>query len=264
MMTLNIRLFGGFEVQRIAGPLIVFPTRKARALLALLARHPGQPRSREGLAAMLWPDSAEPEARSNLRQALKLLRRALPEHGDAPIVSEGDALLLQSGAADVDVDTFERFHETGTAEAFEQAAALYRGDFLAGLTLADGPFADWSIGEQVHLRERALDVFSRLLDIHQEKSKTEPAIEMALRLLDLDPLQEHIHRRLMQLYLDVGRRGLALEQYRVCRTALERELGVLPEPESGFLESRKDWKPYADPARNEHFFEGLRRYKLSN
>lgn len=184
---------------------------------------------------MLWPDSAEPEARSNLRQALKLLRRALPEHGDAPIVSEGDALLLQSGAADVDVDTFERFHETGTAEAFEQAAALYRGDFLAGLTLADGPFADWSIGEQVHLRERALDVFSKLLDIHQEKSETEPAIEMALRLLDLDPLQEHIHRRLMQLDLDVGRRGSALEQYRVCRTALERELGVLPEPETEHL-----------------------------
>ncbi len=232
MAELMVRLFGGFEVHRSAGPSIQFPTRKARALFALLARHPGRHRPREGLAAMLWPDSAEAESRSSLRQALKLLRRALPEHGTAAIVSEGDALVLPSGAAEVDVETFERLHAIGTAEALEHAAALYRGDFLAGLTLADGPFADWSIAEQMHLRERALDAFSRLLDIHQEKRETEPAIEMALRLLDLDPLQEHVHRLVMQLHCEQGRRGSALEQYRVCCTTLERELGIRPEDET--------------------------------
>lgn len=232
MAELTVRLFGGFEVHRSAGPSIRFPTRKARALFALLARHPGQHRPREGLAAMLWPDSAEPESRGSLRQALKLLRRALPEHGDAAIISEGDALMLQSGAAEVDVEAFERLHATGTPQALKRAAVLYRGDFLAGLTLADGPFADWSISEQMHLRERALDVFSRLLDIHQENRETEPAIETALRLLDLDPLQEHVHRCLMQLHCDQGRRGSALEQYRVCCITLERELGVRPEDET--------------------------------
>lgn len=91
MTDLNVRLFGGFEVCRSAGPAIAFPTRKARALVALLARCPGRRHSRETLAAMLWPDSAESEARGNLRQALKLARRAI---GVPVIISEGGALVL--------------------------------------------------------------------------------------------------------------------------------------------------------------------------
>lgn len=232
MTDLNVRLFGGFEVCRSAGPAIAFPTRKARALVALLARCPGRRHSRETLAAMLWPDSAESEARGNLRQTLKLARRAIGDQGDPGIVSEGDALVLEPATVDVDVDLFERSHGAGTAEALERAAALYRGDFLEGVNLCGGSFADWSMVERVRLRELAADVFSRLLVYRLDAGNTEAAIEMALRLLELDPLQEHVHRRLMQLYLEQGRRGSALEQYRVCRTTLERELGVAPEPET--------------------------------
>lgn len=232
MAHLHIRLFGGFEVRRSAGPFIVFPTRKARALLARLARQPGQPTPREVLAAILWPESAEHEARGNLRQALKLVRRALADRGRAVIVSEGDALVLEPAAAEVDVARFEALHQAGAPEALEQAAALYRGDFLEGTTLADGPFAEWAMIERVRLRERALDVFSRLLARREAVGETEAAIDIAFKLLALDPLQEHVHRRLMQLYLEQGRRGSALEQYRICRTTLQRELDVRPEAET--------------------------------
>lgn len=30
----------------------------------------------------------------------------------------------------------------------------------------------------------------------------------------------------------------------------------------GFLESHKNWQPYSDASRNEHFFTGLKRHKL--
>ncbi|WP_337133556.1 BTAD domain-containing putative transcriptional regulator, partial [Staphylococcus aureus] len=113
--------------------------------------------------------------------------------------------------------------------------ALYRGDFLEGVNLADGPFADWSMIERMRLHERALDVFSGLLADRWEAGRTESAIDMALRLLELDPLQEHVHRRLIRLYLEQGRRGAALEQYQLCRTALARELGSRPEPETEHL-----------------------------
>lgn len=180
---------------------------------------------------MFWPDSAESEARGNLRQALKRVRRALAEYGEA-VISEGDALALEPGAAEIDVERFERLHEAGTPEALEQAAALYAGDFLEGTSLVDGAFADWAMMEQMQLRERALDVFSRLLACYLEGGKTERAIAMALRLLALDPLQEPVHRKLMRLYLEQDRRGSALGQYRICRDTLQRELGVRPEPET--------------------------------
>ena len=235
---MSIRLLGGFEVCRGAGPAIVFPTRKAKALLALLAQHPGQRRAREALAAMFWPDSAEAQARGSLRQSLKLIRRALEGQGETVIVGDGDALALAPGTVEVDVARFERLHEAGTVEALERAAALYRGDFLEGTTLADGAFAEWSMVEAVRLRERATDVFSRLLAHRADTGDGDGAVTMALRLLALDPLQEHVHRRLMQLYLDQGRRGFALEQYRVCRATLERELGIRPEPETEQLHQR--------------------------
>lgn len=232
MTQLDVRLFGGFEVRRSGESCTAFPTRKARALFALLARHPGRRHGRESLATMLWPDSAEPEARSSLRQALKLLRRALAGHGNTIIVGDRDALALAPEAAVVDVDLFERLQEEENLEALEQAAALYQGEFLEGMTLADGPFDDWATVERMRLSERALDVFSKLLAARLQAGETEPAIDAALRLLALDPLQEHVHRHLMQLYLELGRRGSALEQYRVCRTTLERELGTRPEPET--------------------------------
>src|SRR6185369_3312384 len=61
---------------------------------------------------------------------------------------------------------------------------------------------------------------------------TERAIQTAVRLLGLDPLQEGVHRTLMRLYARQGRRGAALKQYQVCVGALQRELGIEPEAET--------------------------------
>jgi len=56
-----------------------------------------------------------------------------------------------------------------------------------------------------------------------------------LRLLELDPLQEPVHRTLMQLYVETGRRGSALRQYQFCVAALQRELRTEPEAETKAL-----------------------------
>ena len=172
MIELRVSLFGGFEVRGPTGPSIVIPTRKARALFALLARHPGQDLSRETLATMLWPESAESDSRGNLRQSLKLVRRALKTRGDSFITSNGDALALASDAVEVDVAVFDGLYPADTPEALGRAGAIYRGDFLEGANLADGPFANWAMIERTQLRERALDVFGRLLDGHVAADET--------------------------------------------------------------------------------------------
>ena len=54
----------------------------------------------------------------------------------------------------------------------------------------------------------------------------------ATRLLALDPLQESVHRKLMQLYLAQGRHDAALGQFEHCRRYLAEQLDVTPEQET--------------------------------
>src|SRR2546428_13490706 len=76
-VTIRLVLLGGFHARQPSGDTLSLPTKKARALLAYLALRPGQSHPRDKLATLLWGDSADPQARTSLRQALAALRRAL-------------------------------------------------------------------------------------------------------------------------------------------------------------------------------------------
>jgi hypothetical protein len=96
-------------------------------------------------------------------------------------------------------------------------------------------FEEWLLTERERLRELAVEALARLLAHHARSGAAEPAIQTALRLLMLDPLQEAVHRTMMRVYAGQGRRGAALRQYQVCLDALQRALGVEPEAETSRL-----------------------------
>jgi DNA-binding SARP family transcriptional activator len=56
---------------------------------------------------------------------------------------------------------------------------------------------------------------NRLLAHQRAEGSTEAAVQVALRLLALDPLQEPVQRTLVRLYVETGRRGAALRQYQL-------------------------------------------------
>jgi len=77
---LTLAVLGGFDLRLASGAAVSIarPRKKAQALLAYLALHPGQVHLRDKLATLLWPDMESSEARGNLRQALGALRTAVP------------------------------------------------------------------------------------------------------------------------------------------------------------------------------------------
>jgi DNA-binding SARP family transcriptional activator len=79
---LEVRLLGQFEVLR-DGRRLTIPTRNAQSLFAYLILNAGKAIRREKLAGLLWPDSSEENARSNLRHELWRLRKAI-ETGRIP------------------------------------------------------------------------------------------------------------------------------------------------------------------------------------
>ncbi len=121
-----------------------------RALPVRLALEPECAVRREALSALLWPEAAPARASQNLRQALYNLRRALGD--EVLLVTPQTVQFNASTRVEVDVWTWRRLwaevqghrhrrRETcrQCLERLAQAAALYRGDLLAGFALKDSP-----------------------------------------------------------------------------------------------------------------------------
>jgi DNA-binding SARP family transcriptional activator len=229
----QLRLLGGFECCDAAGAPQAFPTRKVRALLAYLAVTAGQAHRRDQLAGLLWGDRAEAQARADLRKSLSRLRASLPEEAKACLAADPGRVGLHPDVLEVDALRFARCAADGTPETLEHAAALYRGPFLDGLDAdSEEEFESWLSAERRRLEETLREVLRQLLDHYAVTGAVDRAIQVALRFLALDPLQESVHRTLIRLYLYQDRVGSALDQYRRCRELLAAELGVKPAPET--------------------------------
>jgi DNA-binding SARP family transcriptional activator len=249
---LQIKLFGGFEARHGSGPALLIPRKKAQALLAYLACRPGEAYPRDKLAALLWPETTDREARQSLRQNLVTLRRALPQAAISALQLHRESVMLRPTLVEVDVPQFERLITDGSPTALEQAAALYRGDLLEGIPVTEAPFEEWLSAERARLRELAMEVLARLLTHQRKMGEVEASVQTALRLLALDSLQEIAHRMLMRLYIQQGRRDAALRQYQVCVDVLQRDLGVEPEAETKqlyqeILRQRPVYSPALEP-----------------
>lgn len=221
---LDIRLLGPPEVLVSGAPLVV-DTRKAVAILALLAAE-GRPFARDELAALLWPDADDAAARGALRRTLSTLRAAI---GDGPLLIDRGRVDLDRDQVRVDLADLEAAARSGDRAALAAAAALARGPFLAGFNLRDSAaFDDWRAARAATAERSMLSVFDRLATSAAQDGDLPAAIEAASRRLDLDPLDEGGHVRLMDLFASAGDRSAAIRQYRACVAVLERELGVAP------------------------------------
>jgi TolB-like protein/DNA-binding SARP family transcriptional activator len=220
----TLRVLGGFELRAADGRDVSPAGKKQRALIACLALSPGTAWSRERLTALLWGDRDEEQARGSLRQSLVELRRI----GISPLQATRETVALEAGTVAVDAVEFMRLAEAGE---LQQAAELYRGELLDGVSLPDAGFANWLLLERTRLHDLAIAVLSRLL----AAQSGETAIKTAQRLLQLDPVHEETHRSLMRLYAAHGDRVRALQQYQICRDALQSDLNIGPQAETNRL-----------------------------
>ena len=114
---LSIRLFGRLEVSNEAGETLVVSGRKRQALLAYLALNVDKPPSRDHLAALLWGDFFDEQARQNLRQSISRLRNTLFNGEPSVLFSDGDYVGLSPDSVDIDARNFERHTSEGSPEA---------------------------------------------------------------------------------------------------------------------------------------------------
>jgi DNA-binding SARP family transcriptional activator len=228
-MRLDLALLGGFEVRASSGELITLHTKKAQALLAYCAARPGQLQSREKLATLLWGDREGEHARNSLRQTLFILRSGLPA---GVLHVEGDSVAINRRMVQVDVVDFQRWAFVRTTPRLAQAARLYKGEFLDGFVVPAEAFEEWLFTERERLRDIAMEVWARLLQHQRQAGQIDAAIQTGRRLLACDSGLESVHRVVMSLLMQQGRRGEALRQYDACVNALRSDFGLEPEPQT--------------------------------
>ncbi|MGB6946175.1 MAG: BTAD domain-containing putative transcriptional regulator [Bryobacteraceae bacterium] len=233
MPPIRIELLGKLRFILGQEPVSSVSTNRLQSLLAYLVLHGDAAQSREHLAFLLWPESSESQARTNLRQLLHHLRRALPVECSLLAADNQTVRWRLDTACSIDVVEFEtavvRAAEaekkgdfTSARAALEDAARLYQDDLLPDL------YDDWLQTKREQLRQQFAEVLSRLAVLLEMAGEYVAAIRHATRLVALDPLREPSYQTLMRLHARNNDRSSALRVYHQCMRTLQRELGISP------------------------------------
>jgi DNA-binding SARP family transcriptional activator len=191
---LSLALLGPAVVRRDGTP-VTFDTRKATALLALLAVT-GREHSREQLADLLWPEADSAKGRASLRRTLSVTAAAM---GDGLAISR-TAIALDPAMVQVDVRDFETLISQPDTGSIERAVQLYRDDFLTGFTLRGCPdFEEWQASVSEELRQSLARGLQRLVAACIADGELDRAAGHARRWLQLDPLHEPAHQVIIKL-----------------------------------------------------------------
>lgn len=221
---LRLRLFGAMEAAAASGDSALPNGRKTRALLAMLALATPRPVSRAWIAETLWSGRPEEQARGSLRQEIHRLLDCLGPLGLEVLAIGREQIALRPGTTWIDVAEVLR-----ATPAAPEALRLIGGELLADLSGLD-PAADlWLAGERNRVRGHARAVAEALL---AEQTTPDGMITAAQQLLAIDQTHEGAWRALIHAHAVRGERGLAIEAFGRCRTALAQALDALPSDET--------------------------------
>jgi DNA-binding SARP family transcriptional activator len=224
-----LTLLGPFELlDGGANAPIAITVRKARALLAYLAMAPRYSAGRATLAALLWGDTNDDQARQSLRQALSGLRR-IQSAGQPLVIADDDSVRLHGDVVDIDALGLLRVPEDADLAALQRACAGYRGPFGSELDVGEPPFDDWLQAERQRIADRAIALHDRLIAALIAQNRHQEALIQANALLAINPLREETHRTIIAQEAIVSGRAAAMQRFETFRRLLRDELAVRPE-----------------------------------
>ena len=91
------------------------------------------------------------------------------------------------------------------------------------------------LGRRAASRADQLALLERAVQDARDREDAAVGVEVARRMLELEPLHEEAHRALMWFLATGGQRGAALAQFETCRYLLREELGEEPSPATAAL-----------------------------
>jgi len=236
--TLRICCLGRTVVETAVGPMGgAWLEQRAGQLLKYLVAERRRAVAVDEIGESIWP-GADYAVGANVRYYIHALRRRLePQRAarepSALILARSGTYRLSLDEVEVDADLFDAHLSAGlaaakvdplrAAEELERGLALYHGDFMADL-----PYAEWAMHERHRLHDVACMGLRSLADIRMEQRVIDGAARCLERLAILQPYDEDVHRRLMELDLMQGRRSDVVRRYDTLRTRMRNTFGHDP------------------------------------
>lgn len=239
---LEVRLLGQFDVLR-NGKRLAIPTRNAQNLFAYLVLNANKAHRRERLSGLLWPDSAEENARSNLRHELWRLRKSLDSGGESYFIANDLTIAFNPHSEfSLDVNRLEsKPIEGSTAVDLIDALSTYRGELLPGF------YDEWVFLERERLKSIFEAKVARLLEILQAEGRWVEVVDWANRWIALGGWPEPAYRALITAYASTGDMSKAVATYERYSQVLQKDLGMKPAEQTQALYKRlkSGWKTEA-------------------
>jgi Tol biopolymer transport system component/DNA-binding SARP family transcriptional activator len=234
---LSLRLLGEIRLTGSSGLEIDTLVRQPKrlALLAYLSTpEPGTWHRRDMLLALFWPDFDTAHARTSLRNALYVIRQAVGENvlrtrGDEEISVDPAHLETDLGT------TWVALRESRTADAL----SLYGGDLMPGLFPPDSEgFMRWLDTERMRIRVAVCASGVALLDEMEKAGRLAEAVVIGRRVIEIQPDDETIVRRVIALHEANGDKAGALGLFENYRARLAAEFDAEPAAETVAMAER--------------------------
>ncbi|HEX6713058.1 MAG TPA: BTAD domain-containing putative transcriptional regulator [Thermoleophilaceae bacterium] len=242
---LRFELLGGFRVRRGGWELddAAWERPMASRIVRFLLLQDESAVPEDALFEAFWPDRPADAARQHLAVAVSRARKVLDLPGTEGSIIDAKERTYRLRLRERDSVDSGEFRKAAAAAleerggsrraALERAAALWTGE-----PLPEDRYAPWSFTWRERLAETYSHVLNALVESYEQSGDNHDALRAATSLLELDPLNEAAHRRLMLAYARTGRTSHALRQYLECRRSLVTELGVEPSAETSQLQAR--------------------------
>jgi DNA-binding SARP family transcriptional activator/DNA-binding XRE family transcriptional regulator len=202
---------------------------RLRAVLGLLALHPGIAMHRETIIDAVWPSEPPVSAVPMVQAHASRLRRLL---GGGLLVSDGTSYRLAVTARQLDALEFGQLagrasdataaDPAAACQWYERALRLWRGEPLADVGLLRGHPATAGLAQQ-----RAA-VIVGYAEAAAAAGCPERALSQLRALAAREPLDERVHARLMLTLAACGQQAAALSVFGQLNERLGDELGVTP------------------------------------
>jgi DNA-binding SARP family transcriptional activator len=230
---ISLDLLDGFQLRIDSEPVKI--SDMAQRLVAFVALHP-RPLPRVLVAGTLWPEKTESRASANLRSSLWRLSSA----GRHPVVLGSGSSLTLDPRVRLDVALLER-HGWALLDGDVSSATELRSAWFSQ-ELLPGWYEDWVIFERERIGQLQIRFLEALVRHLREQGEFARAIDLAMRLVAIDPLRERSQLALIHALVDEGSWGRArwqADQY--CRL-LDNAFGC--DASSAFISEYRSLLPF--------------------